>query len=202
MPDVHVRSYLPHDLDALYDICLRTGDAGEDATGLVHDGRLLGEVYAAPYAVIEPELASVVDDGSGAAKGYVLGARHTVAFAEECERRWWPALRERYPLRHPGPDDGLDALLVALIHDRGVRDLSALEGYPSHLHINLLPQVRGAGWGRGLLDRLFDQLVALRSPGVHLGVSVRNERAIGFYEHVGFVEIHSDGITVTYGLRL
>ena len=53
-----VRPYHPADLDALYRVCLETGDAGRDATALYDDPTLLGHVYAAPYALFEPELAS------------------------------------------------------------------------------------------------------------------------------------------------
>jgi hypothetical protein len=61
----HLRDHQPGDLDALYEICLRTGDAGEDRRPLVADPRLLGDIYAAPYAALEPESAFVVDDGGG-----------------------------------------------------------------------------------------------------------------------------------------
>jgi len=40
-----IRPVSQADLDALYEICLRTGDAGEDATHLYSDPRLLGEIY-------------------------------------------------------------------------------------------------------------------------------------------------------------
>src|SRR5690349_11657833 len=99
MPEPSIRPFAPPDLDALYEICLRTGDAGRDATSLVADPRLFGELYAAPYAVLEPAHAFVLDDGQGRAVGYVLGALDTVAFAARCETEWWPALRRRHPLR-------------------------------------------------------------------------------------------------------
>lgn len=195
-----MRPYRPADLDALYDICLRTGDAGEDASHLVDDPRLLGEIYAAPYAFLEPELAFVVDDGTGTAAGYALGALDTRAFEDACERQWWPKLRER----HPEARDGrrLDDLLVGMIHHRHTQADEVVAGHPSHLHIDLLPHVQGAGWGRALLDRLFEALVAQGSEGVHLGVSTRNHRAIGFYRHIGFQQLRTDALTLTLGLEL
>lgn len=200
MPEPFVRRYAPTDLDALYEICLRTGASGEDAAPLMNDHRLLGEIYAAPYAVHAPELAFVVDDGAGTAGGYVLGALDTAAFEATLERAWWPALRDRYPT---GQRTGrLDDLFVALLHDRHVPPDAVLGPYPSHLHIDLLPPLQGRGWGRRLLDRLFDELRERGSPGVHLGVSAANERAIGFYRHLGFVELHADPVTHLLGLRL
>lgn len=198
-----VRPYEPADLDALYEICLRTGLAGEDASGVIDDPRLLGEIYAAPYAALAPELAFVVDDGTGTAVGYVLGAFDTRAFEDACEREWWPALRARYPERAGDAATGaFDDLLVGLIHHRHRADDDVVAAYPSHLHIDLLPAVQGRGWGRRLLDRLLDALRARGSRGVHLGVSVDNARAIGFYRHVGFAELGSDTVTRRMGLAL
>jgi ribosomal protein S18 acetylase RimI-like enzyme len=198
--DPVVRAYRPSDLDALYEICLRTGLAGGDASDVIVDPRLLGELYVAPYAVLEPERAFVVDDGSDTPGGYIVGALDSRAFEAACERSWWPALRQRHP---DGQDTGrFDDLLVALIH----RPLAAAEDlvarYPSHLHIDLLPQFQGRGLGRRLMERLCEALVAGGSTGVHLGVSVANERATAFYRHLGFEELADDGITRTFGLRL
>jgi ribosomal protein S18 acetylase RimI-like enzyme len=194
-----IRPYEAGDLDRLYEICLRTGDAGEDATELVVDGRLFGDLWAAPYGVLEPEHALVVDDGNGAAIGYALGALDTRAFDERCEVEWWPPLRERHPVGSGSND--LEELLISILHARHRPD-DVVERYPSHLHIDLLPEAQGRGWGRALMERLQDALRADGSPGVHLGVSVRNARALGFYAHLGYEELASDGITHRLGLRL
>ena len=68
-----VRPYRPSDLPALYDICLKTADNGADATHLYGDHRVVGEIFAAPYAVLEPDHALVAEDAEGIA-GYILGA--------------------------------------------------------------------------------------------------------------------------------
>ncbi|MCR1983093.1 GNAT family N-acetyltransferase, partial [Cellulosimicrobium cellulans] len=84
----------PAEVDRLYEICLRTGASGADASGLYTDPRLLGEVYLGAYLALEPQLASVVE-ADGVVAGYVLGARDTAAFEDRCEREWWPPLRAR-----------------------------------------------------------------------------------------------------------
>lgn len=195
-----IRPYEPRDLEALYDICLRTAASGEDATGLVEDPRLFGELYAAPYAVLEPEHAFVLDDGEGRAVGYVLGAADTVAFEARAAAEWWPPLRAKHPNRPGGPR--LDDLLISLLHDRSLHDRDVVAAYPSHLHIDLLPAVQGRGWGRRLLETMFGALRDDGSPGVHWGVSTRNERAIGFYRHLGCSEVRSDPVTITFGVSL
>ncbi|WP_069385321.1 GNAT family N-acetyltransferase [Cellulosimicrobium cellulans] len=190
----------PAEVERLYAVCLRTGASGDDATGLYADPRLLGEVYLGAYLALEPELAFVVDDG-GVAAGYVLGARDTVAFEAACERAWWPALRERYPLGSFS-EGSRDEALVRHIHAPPVARAGVVAAYPSHLHVDLLPAAQGGGDGRRLLQTLFDALRSAGSPGVHLGVARDNPRAVGFYRHLGFTELDGDDGGLTLGLRL
>src|SRR5690606_28178077 len=86
-----IRHYQPGDAPALYQICLRTGDRGEDATGHYTDPDLLGHVYVGPYLALAPRFAFVLDDG--APVGYALGVPDTAEFARACERSWWPPRR-------------------------------------------------------------------------------------------------------------
>jgi ribosomal protein S18 acetylase RimI-like enzyme len=191
-----IRAYRPADLDRLYEICVRTGDAGSDAWDMVEDKQLYGHIWAAPYGVLEPEHAFVVGDP---AQGYVLGALDSRAFEARCEESWWPALRERYP---QGSGEGLDAMLVGLIHNPPVAHDKIVGDYPSHLHIDLLPAVQGGGWGRKMMDTLLDSLREDGSGGVHFGVSAKNTRALGFYAHLGFETLHANAYGHTLGMRL
>lgn len=195
-----LRPYEPRDRGALYDICLRTGDSGADASGSFAVPELLGEVYVGPYVDLEPQLALVLDDGTGAG-GYTLGALDTRAFEERCERDWWPPRRERHPLGEHPPGSA-DAGLVELIHRPPRAPEVVVAGHPSHLHIDLLPRWQGGGWGRQLIEALLERLAAAGSPGVHLGVGVDNPRALGFYRHLGFTELHADGDTLFLGRSL
>jgi ribosomal protein S18 acetylase RimI-like enzyme len=63
------------------------------------------------------------------------------------------------------------------------------EAYPSHLHIDLLERAQGRGYGRRMLEQVMDRLRQRGSPGAHLGVSILNTRAVGFYERLGFREL-------------
>lgn len=196
----HLRPYEPRDLDRLYEICLRTGAAGKDATDAVGEPRLFGELYAAPYGVLEPEHALVLDDGTGRAVAYVLGALDSRAFEARCEADWWPALRERHPTGSGGTD--LDELLIAMLHEPHLADDEAVAVFPSHLHIDLLPEVQGQGWGRRMMAAMEALLAGDGSRGVHLGTSVRNERAIAFYRHLRYEELGSNGVSVDFARRL
>jgi ribosomal protein S18 acetylase RimI-like enzyme len=198
--DLQLRPYEPRDLDRLYEICLRTGAAGQDATDLVGDPALFGELYAAPYGRLEPEHALVLDDGDGTAVGYVLGAADTRAFEARCEGEWWPPLRARHP-KGSGATD-LDELLITMLHEPHLADESVVAVYPSHLHIDLLPEAQGRGWGRRLMRAMEDLLAAAGSAGLHLGTSTRNERAIAFYRRLGYVELGSNGLSIDFARAL
>lgn len=196
---MEIRPFEAPDLDRLYEICLRTGASGNDASELVVEPRLFGELYAGPYAVLEPEHALVVDDG-GLAVGYCLAALDTRAFEARCETEWWPPLRARHPMGTGGND--LDELLTSLLHRRHAEGDDIVAVYPSHLHIDLLPEAQGTGRGRALMEAMHDRLRRDGSSGVHLSVSARNVRALGFYAHLGYEELSADGFGHTLGLRL
>lgn len=188
-PGFSIRPYEPKDLDALYDICLKTGDTGEDATHLYSDPKLLGHLYAAPYATLEPDLTFVLEDERGVC-GYILGALDSKAFDAWLEREWFPGLRERYP--EPGGDPGTwtrDERLIKQFYKDDSGDNALLKDYPSHLHIDLLPRAQGRGNGRALMETFLGALKAKGSPGVHLGTSPQNLRAERFYKKMRFTEL-------------
>ena len=183
---VRIRRAVAGDRDAMYEVCLRTGDAGRDASGLYLEPDLLGDVWVGPYLLLRPHLAFVTEDRAGVA-GYVVGAEDTAAFESACEMRWWPARRARYP---DPPDDRQltpDELLHRHVHHPPSPPPEVLAEFPAHLHVNLLPRAQGHGAGRRLLETLFDALAD--TPGIHLGVAAANHRAAAFYVHLGFVPI-------------
>jgi ribosomal protein S18 acetylase RimI-like enzyme len=192
---VVIRPYRPGDLDAVYRVCLQTGRNGGDASPLYRDHRLLGHLHAAPYAVLEPSLAFVAEDDAGVG-GYIVGTSDSLAFEARLEREWWPPLRERYP---PPPDDLPEDRWTAeqakahLIHHPYATPAELAREYPAHLHINLLPRLQSGGNGRRLIGAFTNELRQRGTRGAHLLVRPANVRAIGFYRHVGFTELPSDG---------
>ncbi|PFG34521.1 GNAT family N-acetyltransferase [Sanguibacter antarcticus] len=200
----------PAEVDRLYEICLRTGDSGEDATDRAVHPRLIGDLFLGPYLAFEPELAFVLVDetrtGPDAVVGYVLGVRDSAAFDATVVRDWLPAVRERYPLAQARdaslPVGTVDAMFIEILHDHHGPDPAFLDLYPAHLHVDVLPQAQGGGNGRALLETLFGVLRGLGVPGVHLGMAAGNVRAGGFYAHLGFMQLAADENVVHVGLRL
>ncbi|RZS91557.1 acetyltransferase (GNAT) family protein [Motilibacter rhizosphaerae] len=181
----HVRAYQPTDLPALYDICVRTADAGGDARGQYASDLLMGDLFAAPYATLEPEHAHVLDAGDGRVVGYVLGTADTARFVERYRAEWIPATAERCPPPADPPVTADDVMLG--LHHRPERMLEpAVTAYPAHLHIDLLPGWQGQGWGRALMAAFLDGLRAAGVPSVHLGMLAVNTGARAFYARLGF----------------
>lgn len=204
-PLPRIRRYRPTDLDAVYEICRRTGPVGDDPAAY-EDPKALGHIYAGPYVTREPELAFVLEDDAGVA-GYVLGAFDSRAYYQWYLEEWLPVLRERHPEPQGDPSTWTrtERLYHRYHHPR--IDLPGFaRDYPSHLHIDLLPRAQGRGHGRRLMTRFLAELRGRGSPGVHLGVGLGNTGAIGFYRRLGFHELgkhpSSEPHTLFMGLRL
>lgn len=199
MPDI--RPYRPSDRDALYDICVRTADAGEDARGMHSSDELWGDLFAGPYAHLEPGLAFVADDG-GQAVGYIVGTASTETFVKRYAAEWIPLLGDRYPTPPEGERTAEEDLVHLHYHpERMIAPGIDLAAYPAHLHIDLLPPYQGRGLGRRLIDRF---TATVDAPGVHLGMLTTNVRARGFYDRLGFEVLPvPDAGPLTYmGLRI
>ncbi|MDN3579105.1 GNAT family N-acetyltransferase [Chitinimonas viridis] len=184
------------DREAVYRICLLTGDAGRDASAPGRQEALYGHLYAGPYLSLAPEHAWVAEDEEGVC-GYALGCANSATFYADMERAWLPPLRERYRVpQHPA--DGWLINRLQSVHTLEPR----LAEWPAHLHVDLLPRVQGQGVGGVLMEKLMSSLRAAGAPAVHLGVDPRNERAVGWYARFGFVELFRQPGCIWLGRRL
>jgi GNAT superfamily N-acetyltransferase len=108
-------------------------------------------------------------------------------------------VRDRYPVDGAGD------------RERGTIDYATNRGpgraehagtYPAHLHIDLLPELQGQGFGRRLIETLDDALARAGVSGVHLEASAANTGAVAFYPRVGFTPLPSGEGTRAFGRRL
>ncbi|MEH1057921.1 GNAT family N-acetyltransferase [Micromonospora sp. CPCC 206171] len=182
-----IRRYRDRDHDAVYDICVRTADAGGDARGRYASEDLMPDLFAGPYLRLEPELAFVLTD-SDVVVGYVIGTADTPAFVRAYRREWIPRLADRYPVPTRPPATADDEM-IALHHRPERMLLPELAGYPAHLHIDLLPGHQGRGHGRRLVETFLRAAARAGAPGLHVGMVTANVRARGFYDRLGFHEI-------------
>jgi ribosomal protein S18 acetylase RimI-like enzyme len=184
-----LRKATADDHPALCEVCLKTGDAGKDATWREDDPGLMGQIYAVPYQVLEPDLAFVVDSAEGVA-GYLFGVLDTKSFNARLASTWYPALQQ--DVADPGPDQpawrNSDWVRHA-IHHPNFDIPEALNAFTSHGHIDLLPQARGRGIGRRCISFLEQQLALAGSTGLFLDVHPRNTDAQLFYAALGYERV-------------
>ena len=195
-----IRPFQPGDEAALADICLRTADAGADATGILTDDDLWAEVFVLPYAHRHPDLTFVVEADDGRVVGYVVGTPDTRAFEDWFATQWWP----RHAARWPRPAQERTRQDGTLIYAYGRRAGAEPYGdtYPAHLHIDLLPELQGQGWGRRLIETLVEALRARGVEGLHLVAAAENVGALAFYPRLGFSPLPSHPGVQAFGMAL
>jgi len=185
----HIRPFRPGDEPALSEICLRTADAGADATGVFEDDDIWAAVFVLPYVARHPELAFVVESDGGTPVGYIVGTPDTRAFEDWFATEWWP----RFAQRWPKPETEVTRQDGTLIYAYGRRGGTEPYGdeHPAHLHIDLLPEAQGQGWGRRLIETFTAALRERGVTGLHLVASAENTGALAFYTRLGFVPVPS-----------
>lgn len=199
-PAPAIRPYAPTDRPALNDICVRTAHVGQDSRPHYADPGIFPVIFAAPYVHLEPDLAFVLDDGRGHAVGYILGTADTPRFVEDYRAKWLPLVAERYP-EPTTPARTPDDEIVPLLHHPERMLVPEVAAYPAHLHIDLLPEWQGRGYGRALIETFLDALREKGVPAVHLSMLTANTPARSFYDRLGFHEIEvpdADSTEVTY----
>ena len=190
MNDCTIRPARPGDAQGAYYVCLKTGDFGKDGEPFYgEDPDALGRIFVGPYLAYEPDLSLILEDGEGIC-GYALGAFDSRAFYDRYEREWRPELCRQFPEPQGDPAKWSRVQTVYFwYHHPDYTMPEPYADYPSHLHIDLLPRGQGRGFGRRMLEQVMDTLLRGGSPGAHLGVSMMNTTAYGFYQRLGFRDL-------------
>ena len=185
-----IRLAKPDDLAGAYHVCLKTGDFGKDGEPFYRDDPdALGRIFVGPYLAYEPELSHILEDEQGIC-GYALGALDSRAFFDRYEKEWRPSLCARFPMPTGDPNHWTRSQMVhSWYHNPDYTMPEPYAEYPAHLHIDLLDRAQGRGFGRRMVEMVMDKLRQRGAPGVHLGVSMVNTPAFGFYEKLGFKEL-------------
>jgi len=207
MAETSIRRAVPSDLPYLYDICLKTGDSGNDATPLYTDPCLLGQYYVAPYVIFPGGLSWIVEH-EFRPQGFIVAAPDSRAYRQWMEDEWLRNLRLQFPL--PAAFEKLptekDRHILEMIHRTHMpiddNALSFLDEYPAHLHINLLPCLQRQGYGQKLMNNLFAELSRQGVPGLQLGVGKKRLGANAFYRKVGFSVLKESENGYTLGIKI
>jgi ribosomal protein S18 acetylase RimI-like enzyme len=190
MTDFIIRLARPDDQVGAYHVCLKTGDFGKDGEPFYRDDPdALGRIFVGPYLVFEPEYSLILEDKEGIC-GYAFGSLDSKKFYDRYEKEWRPKLCGQFPMPQGDPSKWTRAQTVySWYHNPDYTMPEPYEEYPSHLHIDLLERAQGRGYGRRMMEMVMDRLRQRGSPGAHLGVSMMNMPAFGFYQKLGFREL-------------
>jgi hypothetical protein len=176
MGDVTIREYTPADRPAIRRICFNTGLMGNSIAPQYADQESFADMFTAYYTDHEPQNVFVAVK-EGAVVGYAMAALDT-------RKAYGPF---RYLLRHallrgvclrPGTAgfyvrSTLDS--IADLFAKHKKPKIDLDRYPSHNHINMLPEVRGGGVAIDLFFTMTDRLREQGSVGMHAGTLANNK---------------------------
>ncbi|KAG8876763.1 hypothetical protein FRB97_003944 [Tulasnella sp. 331] len=191
IPTPFVRLYEPKDLDIILRICELTVDP---VVGLAPDLALASAIWCAPYPLLAPESSFVLDDGNGVAVGYMVGATSTRPFIKKYHEEYISKIDStRFPPPSTPEGNRIQADLGSLswmldtLYDPNVMDSELIdEGYPAHLHVNLLPEYRSQGYGPKLLEAFSNVVKQDGGGGVHVAMAPGNDRGGVWYARNGF----------------
>ena len=171
----------------LYEICVLTGDSGQNAAGIFEEPNLLGDIWVGPYLHLSPAHCFVVDD-KDEVLGYCIATLDSTSFETVAAALWWPTKQAIYTKPDIAQKDSWsrDERLTHLIHNPLTSPREFLEEFPSHAHINLVAEMQGKGWGKKLMEAMENSLREAGSPGVHLILSSKNLNALAFYQAIGY----------------
>ncbi|KAK6506612.1 hypothetical protein TWF481_005069 [Arthrobotrys musiformis] len=182
------------DAGPLFDVCKKTvGPALRAGT----PNLIAPYIWNVPYLRLCPEFCFSVDDGAGNAVGYVICAPNTPEFVVKWREEYLPILETLDPLlkkpeMDPPADWGKDLTLGVLQLLYNPEDMlhaacpRLVEEYPAHLHIDILPEYQRKGFGKKLMEALWDKLRDAGVVGVHLVMEGKNFNAERFYMAIGY----------------
>ncbi|KAG6830838.1 hypothetical protein H0H92_014490 [Tricholoma furcatifolium] len=186
-----IRRATEADEAALSRICLLTGNAGTSAEHLHDYKELIGLTYAVPYVKLPTTWGFVMVDEAkdNAVVGYIVGSKDTRAYEKYAAEHWWPMLAEKYPpsiAKTPA-----DIHYTNLFRNMHTATDANIAFAAAHLHIDILEEYQGLGWGRKLITTAIEYLKGEKivGEGIWLGMDPRNIKARGFYSRMGFKPI-------------
>jgi ribosomal protein S18 acetylase RimI-like enzyme len=193
-----IREARIEDIEDLSKVALSTAMAGKDGEEFFCNKDLISQYYCEPYIRYNSKYCFVLEE-NGKACGYTVGAVDSKDFFKWFNENWLIKLRVQYA-NSKAISDEEDRILKMLKED--VEFSTLFEEYPAHLHINISKSLQGRGVGKQLILSLLKKMSEENVKGIHLGVALTNDKAIGFYKHLGFKIIEEKTWGYYMGLKL
>lgn len=177
-----MRPLCPDDREGVAAVAYATAFFGRPATPFFKNKLLFAELWVAPYFGAAGCCSFVAEEG-GRVVGYVVGSCDPVRYRRFFVSRG-PRLLARALTGGYGAVGNSGGYLARAL--RYPSQHASLQDFPAHLHINLLPEARGQGLGRALLESYLECLTAAGVSGVQLSTTTENEAALRLYSNLGF----------------
>ncbi|KAF2659500.1 GCN5-related N-acetyltransferas-like protein [Lophiostoma macrostomum CBS 122681] len=178
----------PQDFEACLNIFYTTIDSSVNS----EPARTIGSyLWCKSYLVLSPHTCFVLDNGSGLPVGYIIGTPSTTDFASRWEDVLIPIVDPKLVPRDDQPGEtqlvrDLKRALYGAECSMLQKSEELLQRYPAHLHVNVLPEYQGRGFGSLLTGKFLERMGEEGVRGVHLGMVRGNEGARRFYERAGW----------------
>jgi ribosomal protein S18 acetylase RimI-like enzyme len=185
-----IRPYRSTDRASVRDVCYRTGYMGKPVDWQWFDAESFADMFSGYYTDREPESALVVEV-AGVVRGYLLGCVDSERASSAGAAAARHIVRRGIAFR-PGTAGVVWRTIGDAIVDIARRQLDPHEleftdpRWPAHFHIDLLPEARGRGAGRQLVQRWLESLRDREVPGCHLQTFAENANALAFFEATAF----------------
>lgn len=168
---VNIREVGQDDIDRVKYICIQTAD--EKAKTDKVTGEIIANTYSTYYVREEPETCFVLED-DGLVVGYIICSTNVKKFRKIFRK---VDLKKIKKINKASVVESWFIPLPYMILKRI---------YPAHLHINLLEDYQGKGYGTELMNVLFLKLREMGVKGVMLLAAENNKGAVKFYKRHGF----------------
>lgn len=167
---VKIREIKRTDLERVKYICIQT--AGEKAKNDKTTGEIIANTYSTYYVREEPETCFVLED-EGLVVGYIICSTNAKKFRENFRKT---DLKE---IKKISKSAGIENWFIPVPY------MIFKCIYPAHLHINLLDDYQGKGYGTELMNTLLSKLRETGVKGVMLLAAESNKGAVKFYKRHG-----------------
>ena len=204
MEKIVIRQGVLSDIPYLYEICLKTGYNGNDASAFFADPYLIGHYYVAPYVLYQKGICFVAEY-ENYPKGYIVAVPDTETYKKWLEEYWLPPLRKQFSENNKSYTEKENSIINLINKQQYPIDknnLPWLIDYPAHLHIDLLPIIQRKGIGSKLIENLLNELKKQNVSGIYFNVDITNSNAVNFYNKMGFSVIKEQEWGFTMGKQI
>ena len=193
---VEITKYIPSDREAIRQICLETGFAGESITKVIDNTQLFLDLCTNYVFDGKSGETFVARDGEKPV-GYLFVSQDKKAYDRIQQGYYLKRIAEELASLYRFTNrDRKYYMLYVISFFKGEYGFPCLNQYPATLHINVSPNYQGRGIGRMLFRVLFEFLKEKGCPGVQLQTTTLNLGAIKLFKSFGFETIAARSSTI------